>query len=364
MKLSQEEKDALTDHYKNRDLYDPSKAPEQQVVDFTPDAPAGMNCGGEMGYAGGGPVEDIDRGLGMGAPAPLDFNGPQLSADTQTARVPLSAPPEQPAPVPSLIGSIPQPPQAVARPALPRPSLLDAPEDGGPVFSAAPGAAEEASPVKSLKSDEYNELLRYLKPSRAQNIGRAAFSGLAGLADAIVTGVGRAPSSSFQKNMAEKDSSERKDLTEALRQKYEAGFKGRDLDQAGKRLAEEVRAHGADEKNAAGRLKEEGRAHDLEAGQRAATLGQEANKLQVEAAHKIIEAYEKGSGIGSLLGTSVRPSAAEYNAAKNVIQSTGALPGAAPATVRIRDSKGGMHDLPSSSLAAAKKRDPGLQVVP
>jgi hypothetical protein len=290
MKLTQEEKDQLAEHYRNQDLYDPSKAPEQEVADF---APEGMNCGGEMGYAGGGQVPEIDLGLDL-MPGASDYAGPSISGGTETARVPLSNPPDQPAPRPAMIGSIPQPPQAVARPPLPRPSLLDAPESPEDLAAVPDSSGASDSPLKSLKSDEYNQLMQFLQPSRGQRIGRAAMSGLAGLADSIMTGVAKAPSSSFQKNLADKEFAQNKELTDALRQKYEAGFKGEELSQASKRLAEDVRGRKEDEKLGRGQ----------------------------------------------------------------------SLSGASPSTVRIRDSQGGIHDLPASSLAAAKKRDPGLQVVP
>lgn len=343
MKLSDEEKDALAEHFRNRDLYDPSTAPEQEPADFSPEVP-GMACGGEMGemgYAAGGTVGDeIDLGLGALLPGTSDYSGPGISGGTSTARVPLSVPPSSPAPQLSNLGAMPslqpapQPRQAVARPALPRPSLLDAPEapEGLGAASAAPSGG--VSPVKSLKSNEYNELLSYLKPSRGQRIGQAAMSGLAGLADAIMTGVAKAPSSSFQKNLADKDIAQNKELADVLRSKYEADFKGRELDQATERLAEQVRAAKAGEKLGAETLAETRRRTDLEAGQRTTALETDAKKLEVDAANKIIDAYEKGSALGSFMGLSARPTIEEYNAAKRVIQEGGNVPsGAAPAVL-------------------------------
>lgn len=348
MKLSDEEKDALADHFRNRDLYDPSKAPEQETADFTPDVP-GMNCGGEMGYAGGGSVPDIDLGLGSLLSGTSDYSGPSISAGTETARVPLTDLPtpmvpqmRETGPMASL-GGADRPRMPVAGPSRsqgrPLPSTA-------PIVTPAPSSAApmgQESPVKSLKSDEFNELLAYLKPSRGQRIGQAAMSGLAGLADAIMTGVAKAPSSSFQKNLAEKDIAQNKELADVLRSKYEAGFKGQELDQASKRLAEEVRAAQAGEKLGAERLAEEKRAHDLEAGQRTTGLENEARKLRVDAANKVIDAYEKGSGLGSFIGTSVRPSQAEYNQALKVIQNDGDLGGAAPSILTATNKTTGQR---------------------
>ncbi len=228
------------------------------------------------------------------------------------------------------------------------PATLSSPQDAPAASGQVPGG---------LSKNEFDQLVKYLQPSAGQRVGQGAMSALAGLADAIETGVARTNGSSFQKNIEESRQHQKENLLNALKGKYETGYKGQEL-----KLGQE-------------RLHEEARQHDLEAGQRKDTLkfeqgkesreaGQAGAKEQVDAAQKIIEAYEKGSGLGNFFGTSVRPSAAEYNAAKNVLKSTGTAGGMGPSTVRIKDSQGNLHDLPASSLQKARQRDPGLQVVP
>jgi hypothetical protein len=445
MPLSKEEKDELAEHYKNRDLYDPSKAPEQQVRDF---APQGMNSGGMCGYAEGGsvmeqgPIEALiqgpldemvqgpldsigprrdasmvepddlavtrtqaapvaqmrpfvpsshdpvmrqgledalvqgkinhepageSQGLGLdlgrllAAPAAAEgFSGPSFSADTQTARgrvvPPSGAAPTLKADLSTLDGIRPLPgaSPAPAKPVLTPPvaPLAASKATKAPVSGAAPAQSVPKGAGK-LSPSEFDALIQALQPTKGQQIGQAAMLGLAGLADAIETGVARTNGSNFQKSLVESQSQKRNDLINALKAKYEANT-------AGQRLAEEARAHRADEETNRGRLAEDKRAHDLEAGGRAAQLAAEGEKINVDAAQRIIEAYEKGSAFNPF---STRPSEAEYNAAKKVLQSGGATSPGAARTVRVRDSSGRLHDLPAVNLAKAKQRDPGLQVV-
>ena len=65
MALSKEEKEALAEHYRGKDLYDPSKAPEQEVYTFKPKSE---------------PVK-----LSDGVEVASDFDGPGISGDTTTA---------------------------------------------------------------------------------------------------------------------------------------------------------------------------------------------------------------------------------------------------------------------------------------
>lgn len=210
MALSKEEKEALNDHFKGKDLYDPSKAPEQEVTTF---APKGMNCGGMAegeGYAEGGEID-------LGNPEvfePSSFDAPILSAATDTARGAVAPPP------PTM--ELPRLPAPIAAPAAPggasKPATAVMATKAAPM--AAPGAGKMAP-------DEYSELVKYLgeKPS----FGQSAMSGLAGLADAIETGIARAGSSGFQKGIDERGQNQKANLINALKAKYEAGAGARGM---------------------------------------------------------------------------------------------------------------------------------------
>lgn len=342
MALSKEEKEALAEHYRNKDIYDPSKAPEQEVTSFTPQA---MSDGGMCGYADGGAVGDgIDLGMNYGDLGLNDFAGPAMSADTETAHVPMGLPGKR-----VDLAAMPQLPPMPAPAALPNSSApalrgpAPAPQPVLPPAAAITGAPPAEGGYGKLSRGEFDDLIKSLNPTTGQRVGRGVMSGLAGLADAISTGVARTNGSNFQKNIMEMGQNDKQNLINALKQKYESGYKGEELEQSKNRLAEEVRAHGAQEKEATGRLAEEKRAHDLESGQRAGTLNFETGKARVDAAQKIIEAYEKGSGLGSFIGTSVRPSAAEYNAAKNIIKSSGTAAGFAPPPMTATNKQTGQR---------------------
>lgn len=343
MALSKQEKEELANHFKGKDLYDPSKAPEQEVATF---APQMCNGGMSEGYADGGYVDDLSMSP-ENLVAGLDTEKntlPQVPPSLAVGQGPKIAPPQ-----------VPQPQNMAASPALVPPAAPAAVQAAPAAPIAAPGGPGKLSP------DEFSALIRGLQPTTGQRIGQGAMSGLAGLADAIETGVARTNGSNFQKNITEMDQNKRKDLIDALKAKYEAGFKGEELAQASQRLNEEVRSHGANEKEAAGRLSEEKRAHDLEAGQRGAQLGYEHNKLtqdqqkaQTEADLKTVQDYGTFKTGG--------PSKQVYQQAMARLQKQGVGQGGA-ATVRIKDSTGKLHDIPAQNLAKAKQRDPGLQVV-
>lgn len=267
MALSKEEKDALHDHYKDKDIYDPSKAPEQEVATFQP---KGM-CGGGMtgGYADGGQVEDDE------------FGGPSLSAGTDTAKsapAPIPAPsnvpflanflgntvksdyPEpQEAGLVNLFGKPPVTPPQVApkspavgstlppvAPEAPNQPMI--PMDAERAAFGAPASVPAAPPtVSGLAPDQFDELIKGLKPTMGQRLAQGATSGLAGLADAIQSGVGRAPGPGFQKNIAEQRQNQKENLIKALREKYEAGYRGKELEQGQQRIGEEARFHKANE---------------------------------------------------------------------------------------------------------------------
>ena len=61
--------------------------------------------------------------------------------------------------------------------------------------------------------------------------------GLGGLADSIMQGVARAGPSSFQKNIMETQQQQKQNLINALRDKYETGFRGKQLSSEEQRSA-------------------------------------------------------------------------------------------------------------------------------
>ncbi len=208
MALSKEEKEALTAHYKGKDLYDPSKAPEQEVPTFQPKA---MNCGGMAeNYADGGSVGDMDlSGLGdLGDLGAADFAGPVLSADTDTVKGSTTAPRAVAPPLQLSAGdfnppALPSGPSALPA-APPRAAMPPAPVLPLPGSTATPAASEGApAGAGKLTPDQFDTLIKSLQPSIGKRIGQGAFSGLAGLADAIETGVARAGNPGFQKNIEE-----------------------------------------------------------------------------------------------------------------------------------------------------------------
>lgn len=311
MALSKEVKDALSDHYRNNDLYDPSKAPEQEVMTFKPKGLCmGGSAGSAMGYDEGG---DVLAGMNPGAPdgSGDDFSGPSISGDTDTARGASPSPIEA-----ALVNKISIPPDEPA-PVVPAPAPAQMPVRTAPATQQAalplpgsmpPISAPNAAPVGAggMAPDEYAQLVAAL--SKKPSFGQSAMSGLAGLADAIETGVARAGNPGFQKGIDERNQSQRANLIEALRGKYEAGFKGKELGQAGQRIAEEGRHNLENEKETrAARLLTQQqqdlalRNAKVQQGMEAERLGEEKNKNEMEQAQKgsgLINAVERKLGFG------------------------------------------------------------------
>lgn len=319
MALSKEVKDALSDHYRNNDLYDPSKAPEQEVMTFKPKGLCmGGSAGSAMGYDEGG---DVLAGMNLGAPdgSGDDFSGPSISGDTDTARGGLPSPIEAalvnkismpPDATPPVVAA-PAPAQMPVRAAQAAPQALPLPGGMPPAPAAAPAPAG-SPPVGNMAPNEYAQLVAAL--SARPSLGQGAMSGLAGLADAIETGVARAGNPGFQKGIDERNQAQRANLIEALRGKYEAGFKGKELGQAGQRIAEEGRHNleGEKETRAARVLTQQQqdlalRNVKVQQGIEAERLGEEKNKNemdQAKAASGIINALERKflpAGVGTPL---------------------------------------------------------------
>ena len=215
MKLSDDEKEALSEHFRDMDLYDPSKDPAQDPPTMQSH---GKSTGGMVqSYQDGGEVTDGLPWMPRGGPAGAVGEEPEVEA---------------------------QPPVEITAPSQVMDSLN--------AFTGAPNGA---------KQDEFSALIAGLQPSMGRRVGQGAMSGIAGLADAIESGVARAPGPGFQRAIAEKQGNQRRDLIDALTKKYEVGHRTAELEQGqqrigieGQRAAEEARSHGATEKQAADAL--------------------------------------------------------------------------------------------------------------
>lgn len=275
MKLGREEKDALAEYYDGKELYEPAKAKEQETSDFSPKCMCGgghvmgMCHGGEANYAEGGevfPPRDAKAGapapVGMaqggdidistaglnGLPNPFEVN----SGASMTARGVNDA---------SLLSPSTLAPEVLApKPLMAQPSV---------VASAKPTATEQESPrmaapeKKGLSDTEYQELMRELKPGMGQSLGQSAMAGLGGFADAIMSGVARAPGPGFQRNIMEMDQNKKANLIAALKEKYDAENRGTAISLDAERAKEQQRRDQAMEdiarqsKGAEQRLKEQ-----------------------------------------------------------------------------------------------------------
>ena len=370
MALSKEEKEALNDHYMNNDLYDPSKAPEQEVVSYRPKGfcEGGMTVGYDKGgmvaetdfksmkdllkqkpthkgmvdgieehYSKGGQVKGYDDGgsvqlTGFDSPdpysftptsgdpdsssipdqaisdmasdfvdvskpargktpvqesGPSSFDGPSLSDDTQTARGSTRLPDFA---TEGFSASLPlQTPKPIAAPAKIA-SASAAPKLPLPGSSGQPAPAAE-SPIKTLEPDQYAQLIAAL--NKRPSIGQSAMSGLAGLADAIETGVARSGNPGFQKGIDERAQSQKQNLIEALRGKYEAGFKNKELGQSAQKITEEGRHNKASE--------------DIGKSGSAARIGEAANQAQINA----LEGMGRLSQSGGVFGYKNTPETAQ-----------------------------------------------------
>ncbi len=298
MALSKEEKEALEAHYRGKDIYDPSKEPGQEPPSFSPAA----LCDGGMapGYAEGGEI-DLGEPLPFGA---SDYAGPVLSATTDTAKglpndfsglkdalVSRIMPPEQIAAPKADLGVQPASSAPAGAPLTPPPASL--PPRNAPVASPAV--------PRGFSAEEFDQLLKTLQPTTGQRVGQGAMSALAGLADAIETGVARAGNPGFQKNIEEKQQNQRQNLLEALRAKYETGFKGRELGLSEKRAGEEERHNLEGEKETREARKLTQQAQDLALKQHGAQMGLEQNKLAAEENKTALEQAEKTGGIWNKL---------------------------------------------------------------
>lgn len=303
MPLSEKEKEALAEHYKGKDLYDPTQAKEQEVSDFSPKCMCGGHvmgmCNGGMSYAEGGMAGYADGGeidLGDQGFQPSDFSGPALSADTDTVKSSTMTAPTN-TPTPDWTGSAGftgRPPIASNGSTLPQvqPSVSPAPE-----AIPAPMAAQATPGAGRLSTDQFDQLIQGLQK---KSIGQSAMSGLAGLADAIETGVARSGNPGFQKNIEESRQNQRQDLINALRQKYESGFKGQEL-------AETQRQHNLEDVAKGEERKVQREGQKLASGQHAAQLAQVGSEKALENARDIIKQDQEASTIMGRMSGKTRP---------------------------------------------------------
>lgn len=313
MALSKEDKEALNDYYHNKDLYDPSKAPEQEVASFKPQelseggyakggycAMCGGGCVGEHGYAEGGDVEDMFSVANSSAPVsaiagsdPSDWEGSAGYAAPIVAKAPKPiASPSEDMPQGAFSGL------------------------GAPVPNAeAPASVEAPRPSPSgssgLSPNEFNDLIKNMKnPSMGQRLGQGLSSGVAGFADAIMQGVAGAGPGQFQKNLEEEKQNRMQNLISSLKSKYENQFKGQELGlrgqevgQQAKRIQEEGRHNVATEAETkeARRLESqqrdiENRRLEQEIKNQGSQRSQEQQKLEAEENQKTLEQAYKSSG--------------------------------------------------------------------
>ena len=198
--MTKEEKEALAEHYKNKDLYDPSKAPEQETCAFKPQ-PIQMADGGDVPQETGEDLQNSLSQLGkMDALGVQDSLKDGLADQKPILTAPAASKPPLAAPLAKE-----QAPIAQTQPIAPQ---------------AAPQA--QVGGAGKLSQDQYDELVASLK--KGPGIGGAAMSGLAGLADAISTGVARTGNPGFQKQIEESRQNQKKNLIEALNAKYGHGL--------------------------------------------------------------------------------------------------------------------------------------------
>ena len=286
MALSKEESEALKEHYAGKDLYDPSKDPKQETANFQPQPIRGEGC--EM--CG----EDHEEGMCSGGLAMADGGfvpGPDDSSVTGSTDTPKAQTGDD-----DWQGSAgyagTMPTTTVTAPAPKAPAALPP-----PAVSAAPTAS-------SLQPDEYAQLLATLRPTRGQGLAQGAMSGLAGLADAIQSGVARAGPGQFQKNIMESQQNQKRNLIDALREKYDVNFKNRNLD------AENLRAKnalaGENQRAALSQAGETARnktSTDAANARAAAELGLNRSKAEQEENKSTLEQKDKTtSWIGKMLG--------------------------------------------------------------
>jgi hypothetical protein len=241
MALTSKQKESLHEHFRNRELYDPSKVAHQEVSTFLPKTMGHSKdddelCeGGDVkGYDEGGSVTGDDFTVDGGASDTAKDNGNPLTLATDgdqgavAALVNKMGPPQIPPQLPPAAPPIPSTMPATPSQAGPEP--MDPEEEqaaNAALLAANDGSSPQQKNHAGLAPDQYDQLVAAL--SKGPSGGQIAASGLGALADGIMQGVARAGNPGFQKGIDERAQQQKQNLINALREKYEAGFKGQEL---------------------------------------------------------------------------------------------------------------------------------------
>lgn len=307
MALSDTEKESLENYYHAKDLYDPSKEKDQEPSTFMPKPISGESCmcggghvpgmcggGNVKGYADGGLAEDSgtadnpesayitndqQQAQAAGRLASQAYADPGNQAAFDAEAMPPAAPQS---------GNQIQKNDAIASPAY---SGIDPAAERAALGASAPTQSSKLQP------DQMQELIQAL--TQKQGLGQAAMSGIAGLADAIETGVARAGNPGFQKNITEQQQNQKNALIAALEAKYKGKQLGLDqlrVGQEGQRIGEEGRHNieGEKETRLARQLTQQ--QQDLALRNAKIAQGMEQQKIDNEETKSNTELAQKGSG--------------------------------------------------------------------
>jgi hypothetical protein len=246
------------------------------------------------------------QGAQMAAP-PDPFS---VSSSTDTDRSGgLNVPPQSAAP------------QIASAPAAPMPKTpaLDAWGLSGIDPTAGPAASTPAAQAgaSKLSPDQRDELSQYLAAlSKGPSAGQRAARALGALGDGIMQGVARAGNPGFAKNISENENSQRQQMLEALRAKFDKQFRSQELDINQQRANDEntraAAAIAAENARSAGERKTQERGQDLEAAANRGRIAYEtqnaaleraqaAQNAQQSAAKDITDASQKAGTIRTFL---------------------------------------------------------------
>ena len=232
------------------------------------------------------------------------LNMPPQSAAPQIASAPASAMPKTP---------------ALAAAPMSKNPALDAWGLSGIDTTAVPAASTPAAQAgaSKLSPDQRDELSQYLAAlSKGPSAGQRAARALGALGDGIMQGVARAGNPGFAKNISENENSQRQQMLEALRAKFDKQFRGQELGINQQRANDEntraAAAIAAENARSAGERKTQERGQDLEAAANRGRIAYEtqnaaleraqaAQNAQQSAAKDITDASQKAGTIRTFL---------------------------------------------------------------
>jgi hypothetical protein len=224
------------------------------------------------------------------------------------------------------------------------------------------------SPIKSMKPDQWDELVTALKSK--PSIGQYAMSALAGLGDAISTGVGRSANPGFQQKMMEQQQNQKQNLINALREKYDAGYKGKELilrgqevGQGQQRIDQDIANQGLQREQAknqlAATIANQKAEHGLKAqelAQSAAKESREAKQAQSETAQKVVSSAKPW---WHLTGTG--PTDTALKEARSIQEQSLNNQGAKPSNLPIVKSSTDYAKLPKGTAYQNEKGETGVK---